>query len=162
MACTIGVAVWVFFRRWGEEMGREFARCLFHVSSAFALMLTAIVVCSEAAKAQEPTVQVIELTAKKYEFSSSPVRIKAGTKVQLKIKALDHDHGFKIAAIAEGAKSVAQPGLIFASSQDCLLLRKGETATVEFVAQTPGVYEFKCCHTCGFGHRGMKGQIVVE
>jgi heme/copper-type cytochrome/quinol oxidase subunit 2 len=143
-------------------MRREFVRYLFHMSSAFVLMLTAIVVCSDVAGAQEPTVQVIELTAKKYEFSPSPVRIKAGTKVQLKIKALDHDHGFKIATIAEGAKAGAQSGLIFASSQDCLLLRKGETVAVEFVAQTPGTYEFKCCHTCGLGHRGMKGQIVVE
>jgi heme/copper-type cytochrome/quinol oxidase subunit 2 len=33
---------------------------------------------------------------------------------------------------------------------------------IEFLAQTPGTYTFKCCHTCGLGHRGMKGQIIVE
>jgi hypothetical protein len=24
-----------------------------------------------------------------------------------------------------------------------------------------GPYAFKCCHTSGLGHRGMKGQIIV-
>jgi len=143
-------------------MRKTSVRCLFEASSAFVVMLAVIVACGGSAVAQEPTVQVIELTAKKYEFSSSPLHIKAGTKVQLKIRVLDHDHGFKIARTAENAKPGAQPGLVFATSQDCLLLKKGETATVEFVAQTPGTYEFKCCHTCGFGHHGMKGQIVVE
>ena len=137
-------------------------RWLFQASIGFVLALAAIVVSGGAARAQEPPVQVIELTAKKYEFSSSPVHIKAGTKVQLKIKALDHDHGFKIATSAESAKAGSPPGLIFATPQECLLLKRGETATVEFVAQTPGTYEFKCCHTCGFGHHGMKGEIVVE
>jgi len=34
--------------------------------------------------------QVIDVTAKKYEFSPSPIRVKQGTKVQLKITATDH------------------------------------------------------------------------
>jgi hypothetical protein len=41
-------------------------------------------------------------------------------------------------------------------------LKKGETTTIEFLAQTPGTYSFKCCHVCGLGHRGMKGQVVVD
>ena len=32
---------------------------------------------------------------------------------------------------------------------------------IEFVAQSLGTYSFKCCHTCGLGHKGMKGQIIV-
>src|SRR5216684_3059826 len=43
----------------------------------------------------------------------------------------------------------------------CWQLTKGETTTIEFVAQTEGKYSFRCCHTCGLGHRRMKGQIVV-
>ena len=112
--------------------------------------------------AQDPNVQVIELTAKKYEYSPSPVHVKAGTKVQLKITATDHDHGFKIGTTPDGAEPNSQPGLVSASTQDCWLLKKGETTTIEFMAQTPGTYTFKCCHTCGIGHRGMKGQIIVD
>src|SRR5260370_42563705 len=86
--------------------------------------------------AQDQNVQVIELTAKKYEYSPSPVHIKAGTKVQLKINAVDHDHGFKIAAVPDGGDPSGKPGLIFVSPQDCWLLKKGETTTIEFLAQT--------------------------
>jgi len=117
---------------------------------------------SPSIRAQTQDVQVVEITAKKYEYSSSPVHVKSGTKVQLKITAADHDHGFKILAVPDGALPNAVDGLIFSSAQECWQLRKGETTTIEFLAQTPGTYTFKCCHTCGLGHKGMKGQIIVE
>ncbi|HEY2546395.1 MAG TPA: cupredoxin domain-containing protein [Candidatus Acidoferrum sp.] len=117
---------------------------------------------SDSALAQDQNVQVIAVTAKKYEYSPSPVHVKSGTKVQLKITATDHDHGFKIAAVPDGAEPNGTGGLVFTSPQDCWQLKKGETTTIEFLAQTPGIYTFRCCHTCGVGHRGMKGQIVVE
>lgn len=116
----------------------------------------------ESIRATGQDVQVIEITAKKYEYSNSPVHVKVGTKVQLKITAIDHDHGFKIASVPDGASSSEKPGLLFTSEQECWQLKKGETTSIEFVAQTPGTYTFKCCHTCGIGHRSMKGQIVVE
>src|SRR5215469_2436896 len=112
--------------------------------------------------AQDQQVQAVELKAKKYEFVSSPVHVKAGTKVQLKITAVDHDHGFKIATVPEGAVSGSKPGLIFSSPQDCFQLKKKETSTIEFVARTPGTYELHCCHVCGFGHKGMHSELIVE
>jgi cytochrome c oxidase subunit 2 len=111
--------------------------------------------------AQDQTIQVVEVTAKKFEYSPSPVHVKTGTKVQLKITATDHDHGFKIAALPDGSEPKNKP-LLFSSPQDCWQLKKGETTTIEFVAQAPGTYTFKCCHTCGLGHRGMKSQLVVD
>ena len=112
--------------------------------------------------AQDPDVQVIELIARKYEYSPSPVHDKARTKVQLKITATDHDHGFKIATVPDGADGGSTVGLVLTSPQDCWQLKKGDTTTIEFLAQTPGTYTFKCCHTCGLGHRGMKSQLVVD
>ena len=111
--------------------------------------------------AQTRDVQVIEVSAKKYEYSPAPIHIKKGRKVRLKITATDHDHGFKIADLPDAATG-ATPGLIFGAAQDCWQLKKGETTTIEFVAQTEGTYTFKCCHTCGLGHRGMKGQLIVD
>ena len=116
----------------------------------------------DSALAQDQTIQVIEVTAKKFEYSPSPVHVKAGTKVQLKITALDHDHGFKIASVSDGNEPKNKPGLLFSSPQDCWQLKKGETTTIEFLAQASGSYTFKCCHTCGLGHRGMKSQLVVD
>ena len=110
--------------------------------------------------AQNQDVQVIEIAARKYEYSPAPIHIKRGTRVQLKVTATDHDHGFKIADLPDGSQA-ATPGLVFGAPEDCWQLKKGETTTIEFVAQTEGTYTFKCCHTCGLGHRGMKGQIVV-
>jgi cytochrome c oxidase subunit 2 len=112
--------------------------------------------------AQDQKVQVIELTAKKYEFPGSPVHVKAGTTVQLKITATDRDHGFKLNSTPDGVDSNGSAGLVFSSHQECWQLKKGDTVTIEFLAQAPGTYTFKCCHSCGLGHRGMKGQIVVD
>ncbi len=117
---------------------------------------------SGSVRAQDQGAQVIEVTAKKYEYSVSPVHVKVGTKVQLKITAIDHDHGFKISAVPDGAIPNGTGGLIFTSAQDCWQLKKGEMTVIEFLPQTPGTYTFKCCHTCGLGHKGMKGQIIVE
>ena len=86
----------------------------------FAMLLSP----SSSTQGQDQETQVIELTAKKYEYSPSPVHVKAGTKVQLKITATDHDHGFKIATTPDGTEQNSQPGLVFSSPQDCWLLKK--------------------------------------
>ena len=127
-------------------------------------LLGPAVVCPYAGRtsAQNQDIQTIEVSAKKYEYSPAPIHIKKGAKVQLKITATDHDHGFKIAASPDGTAPGATPGLVFESAQDCWQLKKGETTTIALVAQTEGTYTFKCCHTCGLGHRGMKGQIIVD
>ena len=110
----------------------------------------------------DQNVKVIEITAKKYEFSPSPVHVKAGTKVQLKITTLDRKHGFKIELYPDGSDKKGEPGLVFTSKEDCFTIDKDAPAVVEFVAKTPGTYSFKCCVHCGLGHGGMKGKLVVE
>jgi heme/copper-type cytochrome/quinol oxidase subunit 2 len=113
-------------------------------------------------RAQNQEVQVVEIIAKKYEYAGSPVHVKLGAKVQLKIHATDHDHGFKIWVVPDGSAPSGTPGLEFTSAGDCWLLKKGETTIIEFLTRTPGSYTFKCCHTCGLGHKGMNGQIIVD
>ena len=132
------------------------------IVSATLLALGTHLSLPESTRATKLDVRVIEIAAKKYEYSNSPVHVKVGSKVQLKITAIDHDHGFKIASATDGVASTEKAGLVFTSEQECWQLKKGETTMIEFVAQTPGVYSFRCCHTCGLGHKGMKGQIVVE
>lgn len=112
--------------------------------------------------ASSADVQVIEVTAKKYEFDPSPIRVKQGTKVQLKITATDHAHGFRITAFADGADTKGNQGLVLSAFPGCVKIEKGHTETVEFVAQTPGTYNFSCCVHCGWSHRSMKGQLIVE
>ena len=111
-------------------------------------------------RAQDSAPQVIEMSAKKYDFT--PVRVKAGTKVQLKVTATDRDHGIAIETVADGAAKGSAPGLIIDSTEKCWKLPKGEVVTINFTAQTAGTYQIKCCVHCGLGHGGMKGTIVVE
>jgi cytochrome c oxidase subunit II len=128
------------------------------------LSLTGITVASPANSSPSATegVKVINVTAKKYEFTPAPIQVKQGSTVQLKITATDHVHGFKIKEFADGADNKGKPGLVFASPLDCQRIEKGQSATVEFVAQSPGTYPFRCCIRCGWDHRAMKGQLIVE
>lgn len=107
-------------------------------------------------------VQVIEVTAKKYEFSPSVIRVKQGQRVRLKITATDRSHGFSIKEFPEGEGKSSNPGLIFSSPEDCRKIEINQTQTIEFVARTPGTYPFKCCVFCGLHHGSMKGELIVQ
>jgi cytochrome c oxidase subunit II len=117
-----------------------------------------------AAQTEDQDVQVIPMTAKKYEFSPSPVHVKAGMRIQLKIAAIDRDHGFKISVVPEGADAPIHPGLEFDPPQgnNGWKLKKSEETKIEFVAKTAGTYEFRCSVACGIHHGRMKGQLVVD
>jgi cytochrome c oxidase subunit II len=146
----------------GASMKRTATRSLLSLAATFPLALAMFLLQPSPVSPQDENVQTIEIAAKKYEYLPSPVHLKRGTKVQLRITATDHDHGFKIAVVPDGTPSKDKPGLIFTSVRDCWELKQGQATTIEFVAQTPGMYTFHCCHHCGLGHGGMKGQIVVE
>jgi cytochrome c oxidase subunit II len=90
-------------------------------------------------------VHEIQMTAKKYEFSPDPIRVKKGERVRLVITAIDHDHGFKLEAFNVEQK-----------------LKKGDPTTVEFTADKAGTFPFKCSVHCGIGHGRMKGTLIVE
>lgn len=113
-----------------------------------ALMLVAAMathVLAQSAPSEAGQSGEIKMTAKKYEFNPSVIRVKQGDHVKLVITALDHDHGFKLEA--------------FQIDQQ---LKKGETATVEFTADKTGTFPFECSHFCGMGHKKMKGELIVE
>ena len=85
------------------------------------------------------------LTARKYQFSPTTIRVKQGDRVKLIITAIDAEHGFKLEAFHIGRA-----------------LPKGEPVMIEFTADRTGSFPFECSHFCGLGHRKMKGQLTVE
>ncbi len=107
-------------------------------------------------------VQVIEVTAKRYQYDPSEIHVKKGTRVQLKLRALDRTHGFLLSTYPEGSDGKGRPGLVLPTPQVSWKLEKGQVNVVEFIADQPGTYDFKCSVICGWHHRSMKGKLIVE
>ena len=114
---------------------------------AFFVFSAAAFLAAPAARsaAQAPQVHEIQMTAKKYEFSPNPIRVKKGERVRLVITATDRDHGIKIEEFGVEQR-----------------LKKGVPTTVEFTADKAGTFTFKCSVHCGIGHGHMKGTLIVE
>jgi len=144
-------------------MRSNLIRYLFVSASLFLALPLAKDLKTEA-RAQDQEARVIQVTAKKYEFSPSVVHVKAGTKVQLEISAIDTDHGFKSATVPDGADPSTRLGLEFSPPQGRAgwKLKKDQMITIEFLAKTPGRYEFRCSVACGIHHGRMKAQLVVD
>jgi cytochrome c oxidase subunit 2 len=88
---------------------------------------------------------VIKITAKKFEYSPSSIKIKKGIPVILELTSLDKLHGFNCPKL--GVRTDIEPGKV---------------SRVRILAQKAGVYEFHCDIFCGDGHEDMYGKIIVE
>ncbi|HTW22707.1 MAG TPA: cupredoxin domain-containing protein [Candidatus Baltobacteraceae bacterium] len=106
--------------------------------------------------------QVIEISAKKYEFMPTEIHVKKGTHVELRVHSEDATHGVKLDLYPEGATDKSMPGLLFDRPDENGKVKKGVDQVLDFVAQEPGTYDFKCAKFCGFGHDKMKGQLIVD
>jgi cytochrome c oxidase subunit II len=106
--------------------------------------------------------KTIEVSAKKFEFSPSEIRVAKGTHVELKVHSVDDTYGVKLDVYPEGARDKRAPGLVFDHPDQNGKVSKGTDQVLDFVAQTPGTYDFKCAKFCGFGHDKMKGKLIVE
>ena len=107
-------------------------------------------------------VKVIEISAKKYEFSPSEIRVKKGERVQLKVHSVDVTHGVKIEVYPEGQKDKSASGLKFAEPDQNGKVQKNVDQVIDFVAVEAGTYEIKCAKLCGMGHGRMKAKLIVE
>jgi cytochrome c oxidase subunit II len=106
--------------------------------------------------------QRITIAARKYDFSPGEIHVHKGAKVELKVHSEDETHGVKLSLYPEGTKESGVPGLLFDHPEQNGKVEKGVDQVLDFVAQQPGVYDFKCAKVCGFGHNRMKGKLVVE
>ena len=106
--------------------------------------------------------QVVEVSAKKYEFTPAEIRVKQGTRVELKVHSVDETHGIKLEVYPEGSKDKSSPGLVFDDPQSNGKVEKNQDQILDFVAKLPGTYQFKCAKVCGIHHGSMKGALIVE
>jgi cytochrome c oxidase subunit II len=105
--------------------------------------------------------QVIEVSAKKYEFNPSEIRVPRGARIQLKVHSADVTHGVKLDVYPEGAKDKSTPGLVFDQPSENAKVAKGVDQVLNFIAKDSGTYDFKCAKLSGFGHERMRGKLVV-
>jgi cytochrome c oxidase subunit 2 len=131
------------------------------VFAAATVVTTGIAIPRSAAQTDANT-KTIEVSAKKYDFSPAEIRVAKGTHVELKVHSVDDTHGIKLDVYPEGSKDKGAPGLVFDHSDQNGKVLKGADQVLDFVAQTPGTYHFKCAKFCGFGHDKMKGKLIVE
>ena len=88
--------------------------------------------------------RVIQITAKKFEYSPKEITLKKNAPVVLEFTSLDRLHGFNC------------PGLGIHMD-----IRPGKVNTLRFVPEKVGTFPFHCDIFCGSGHEGMKGIITV-
>ena len=91
--------------------------------------------------------KVVAITAERYTFTPSQIKVKRGTVIEFRLRSEDTNHGFKIVG-SDANVTIPKRG-------------RGE-ATLTFTAHTPGRYTFECSKMCGAGHSFMRGEITVE
>lgn len=129
----------------------------------FVCLLTGKFACAQSADTtSDNSVKVIEMSAKKYEFTPSEIHVKKGTRIRLTVHSVDETHGVKLTLFPEGSKDKSTPGLKFDNPQENGKVEKGTDQVLEFVAVEPGTYDFKCAKVCGMSHGKMKGKLIVE
>lgn len=85
------------------------------------------------------------LSAEQFAYSPYRLRVNKGDTVILRLEPQDVTHGLYIDGY--GLETNASPD---------------ETAVLEFVADKPGTFRFRCSVTCGSLHPFMIGQLSVE
>jgi cytochrome c oxidase subunit 2 len=91
--------------------------------------------------------RIVEVTAQRFEFWPSEIRVREGEMVELRIRSDDTMHGFRIVGVGVSLL-VPKRG-------------KGE-AVAAFAATQPGRYTIECSRMCGAGHNFMRAQLIVE
>ncbi len=89
--------------------------------------------------------QVIEISAERFSFNPSEIRVKAGTQLEIRLTSEDTMHGFRI----------------LGTDIDLELPKRGRGVASVMFQPTAGRYTFECSRLCGAGHSFMRGVIIA-
>ena len=113
---------------------------------ALAAAATLAAVSLRAQSQAPPAGQTVEVTAERFVFQPSEIKVAVGTTLTVVLKSDDTTHGFRIKG--EGV-NVQIP-------------KRGRgTITATFTPARAGRYTFECSRICGAGHGFMRGTIVA-
>ena len=116
-------------------------------SASGAVLLAAVLafalVRPHAVRADSP--KVIEITAKRFEFSPNKITLKKGETVTLRLITADVVHGFYLRPLKLDE-----------------LISPDKPTDVTITPETAGTFTTICDHFCGVNHGNMKMTVVVE
>ncbi len=114
-------------------------------AQAIGLAACALALLAGSARAAAEDPVLVNITARRFQFTPSEVKLKQGQTAKLELRSEDVVHGFFMKAL--GIDTEIQPG---------------KTTEVVVTPTAPGRYTTICHHFCGSGHGNMKMTIVVE
>lgn len=110
---------------------------------AISMLVARMVWLPDTAAAQEA--QVVEITAERFSFNPSEIRVKAGTRLEIRLRSDDTTHGFHI----------------IGTDIDIELPKRGRGMAMVTFQPEAGRYTFECSKLCGAGHSFMRGVIIA-
>jgi cytochrome c oxidase subunit 2 len=112
----------------------------------FGLVAVTVSVSGSARPAQSQGPRIIEITAQRFEFWPSEVRVDLGEEVEIRLTSDDTLHGFRLVGTGTNVP----------------IPKRGKgAATTRFTGKQPGRYTFECSRMCGAGHNFMRGVLIV-
>lgn len=90
-------------------------------------------------------VKEFDIIARNWEFVPNIIEVNSGDTVKLNVKSIEGTHGFRISGYDINE-----------------ILELNQEVNIEFVADKEGTFSFSCSVSCGRGHGGMTGQLVVK
>jgi cytochrome c oxidase subunit 2 len=90
-------------------------------------------------------VRVVEMTAERFRFTPSQVRVPAGTRLEIRLRSDDTIHGFHIVG----------------TDIDIEIPKRGRGLATVIFEPAAGRYTFQCVRVCGAGHGFMRGEIIA-
>lgn len=116
-----------------------------HTLALLALLALASPGSPHAADPQAAEPRVIEIVAKRFQFTPDQVTLKKDEPVILRLHSEDVTHGFFMKKL--GIDAIIEPG---------------KTVDVPLTPREAGRFITICDHFCGAGHGNMKMTLVVE
>src|SRR5687767_12695734 len=111
------------------------------------LLLLVVAGTPAALPTQNPATRVIEITAQRFEFWPSEIRVREDEPVELRVRSEDTIHGFRIIGV----------GI------NLIVPKRGKgDAVVTVTGIRPGRYTIECNRMCGAGHNFMRATLIVD
>lgn len=102
---------------------------------------------THATATRQSTRPQIRVSAERFSFTPSEIKLQVGDEVELRLSSQDTAHGFRVADL----------------DIDVQIPKRGSgEISVTFKAEKAGRFTIECSHVCGAGHNFMRGAIVVR